>query len=105
MAALRGMQVVVLRPDGFALPEAVMDKARRAASASGGSVRESSDRREALSGAHVLYAKEWANTASYGDESADAKARRGLRDWCVSEAWFARSPQRLQADALPAGAA
>jgi len=89
MAALRGMQVVVLRPDGFALPEAVMDKARRAASASGGSVRESSDRREALSGAHVLYAKEWANTASYGDESADAKARRGLRDWCVSEAWFA----------------
>jgi N-acetylornithine carbamoyltransferase len=97
MAALRGMEVVVLRPDGFALPGAIMEKAQLAAAASGGSVRESSDRREALSGAHVLYAKEWGSTTKYGDESADAEARRGLRDWCVSEAWFAgtRSDCRL----------
>ena len=33
MAAMRGMEVVVLRPEGFALPEAIMDKARRAAAA------------------------------------------------------------------------
>src|SRR5580692_4131541 len=62
MAAMRGMEVVVLRPDGFALPGAIMEKAQLAAAASGGSVRESSDRREALSGAHVLYAKEWGST-------------------------------------------
>jgi ornithine carbamoyltransferase len=37
MAAMRGMEVVVLRPDGFALPEQVMEKARLAASAAGGS--------------------------------------------------------------------
>jgi N-acetylornithine carbamoyltransferase len=37
MAALRGMQVTVLRPEGFALPQAVMAKARAAAAASGGS--------------------------------------------------------------------
>src|ERR1700688_4458050 len=44
MAAMRGMEVVVLRPEGFALPQAVMDKARKAAVASGRSGRGSSRR-------------------------------------------------------------
>ncbi len=93
MAAMRGMEVVVLRPEGFALPSAIMDKAQRAAAASGGSLRATSDRREALDGAHVVYAKEWANTAHYGNEAADAEARRGLTDWCLSEAWFSGARQ------------
>lgn len=89
MAAMRGMEVVVLRPEGFALPAAVMDKARAAAAGSGGSVRESADRAEALAGAHVVYAKEWGCTAAYGDEAQDARARASLRDWCLAEDWFA----------------
>ena len=89
MAAMRGMEVVVLRPEGFALPAAVMDKARAAAASSGGSVRESADRGEALAGAHVVYAKEWGYTAAYGDEAQDARARASLRDWCLTEDWFA----------------
>ncbi|HXW74602.1 MAG TPA: hypothetical protein VEK10_07295, partial [Steroidobacteraceae bacterium] len=44
MAALRGMEVIVLRPEGFALPAALMERARRAAAASGGSVRETDER-------------------------------------------------------------
>jgi N-acetylornithine carbamoyltransferase len=88
MAAMRGMEVVVLRPDGFALPEALMEKARGAASASGGSVRESTERNEALEGAHIVYVKEWALTSHYGDEAADAAARRQLKDWCCTESWF-----------------
>jgi N-acetylornithine carbamoyltransferase len=97
MAAMRGMEVVVLRPEGFALPEALMDKARRAASAGGGSVRESTQRSEALEGAHVVYVKEWAWTANYGDETADANARRGLKHWCCDDSWFstARADCRL----------
>ena len=89
MAAMRGMEVVVLAPQGFALPPAILDKAQRAAAAAGGSVRASSDRHEALSGAHVVYAKEWGSTADYGNEAADAAARRGLKDWCLDESWFA----------------
>lgn len=97
MAALRGMQVVVLRPEGFALPSAIMDKARSAAALSGGSVSETCDRRAALEGAQVVYAKEWGYTARYGDERADAEARRSLGDWCLEEAWFshARADCRL----------
>ena len=88
MAALRGMEVVVLRPEGFALPEPIMAKARRAAALAGGSVRESDDRREALAGAQVLYVKEWAATACYGDAAEDARRRAALTDWCVREDWF-----------------
>jgi N-acetylornithine carbamoyltransferase len=88
MAALRGMEVVVLRPEGFGLPAAIMDKARRAAARSGGSIRESAQRGEAIAGAHVVYAKEWACAACYGDEAAEAAARRELREWCLTEDWF-----------------
>jgi len=36
MAAMRGMDVTVLRPEGFELPEVIMHKAHKAAAASGG---------------------------------------------------------------------
>jgi ornithine carbamoyltransferase len=91
MAALRGHEVVVLRPEGFALPAAVMARARAAAAGSGGSVVETSDRITALSGAQVLYAKEWGATAHYGDAARDAELRSTLRDWQVRESWFARA--------------
>jgi N-acetylornithine carbamoyltransferase len=89
MAALRGMDVTVARPDGFELPPQIMDKARRAADLSGGSVRETNDRKDALAGAHVLYAKEWSSTRHYGDRVADAKLREDLQDWRVDDPWFA----------------
>jgi N-acetylornithine carbamoyltransferase len=88
MAAQRGMEVVVLRPDGFALPDAIMDKARAAAKASGGTVSETTDRAEALKGAHVVYAKEWGSPQHYGDNEADARLREYLGDWCVKDSWF-----------------
>lgn len=88
MAAMRGMEVVVLRPEGYALPPAIIAKARAAAAAAGGSVRETSERDDALAGAHVLYAKEWGSTAHYGDADGDAKLRAQLTDWCVTPDWF-----------------
>jgi N-acetylornithine carbamoyltransferase len=91
MAALRGMEVIVLRPEGFALPAPIMEKARRAAALSGGSVRETSDRDEALADAHVIYAKEWGATSCYGDTAADARLRGELQHWCVRDDWFART--------------
>jgi N-acetylornithine carbamoyltransferase len=89
MAAMRGMEVTVLRPEGFALPAPIMDKARRAARASGGSVHETADRRAALEGAQIIYAKEWGATSCYGDAPGDAQLRAALTDWCVTDQWFA----------------
>ncbi len=91
MAALRGMEVVVLRPEGYALPEPLMKKARDAAAATGGSIVETDDRETALAGAHVVYAKEWGSTARYGDAAGDAQLRVSLGDWTLRESWFARA--------------
>jgi N-acetylornithine carbamoyltransferase len=90
MAAQRGMEVVVLRPKGYALPDAIMQKAHAAARAAGGTVTETSDRSAALEGAHIVYAKEWGSPLHYGDAEAESRARQPLGDWCVRENWFKR---------------
>ena len=87
-AARRGMDVTVLRPEGFELPEAVMQRARTAAEAAGGSVQETDDRAEAMQDAHIIYAKSWSSTRHYGDRINDQKLRNELVDWCVDEPWF-----------------
>jgi len=88
MAAKRGMDVTVLHPDGFSLPEPLMQKARGAAEASGGSIRETDDRHEAMEDAQVIYAKSWSSTEHYGNRLKDQELRRGLEHWCVDEPWF-----------------
>lgn len=94
MAAARGMEVVVLRPDGYELPAPLMAAARTQAGTAGGSVSETDDRAAAMAGAHVLYAKSWTSPRHYG-QPAEAALRAGLRSWCVDESWFA--PARPEA--------
>jgi N-acetylornithine carbamoyltransferase len=92
MAAKRGMEVVHLRPPGFELPPAIMARARKAAAESGGSVRETTDRREAMEGAHVIYAKSYSSTRHYGDKLGDQALREELvGTWCVDEPWFSNA--------------
>ena len=91
MAAKRGMKVVHLRPPGFELPAAIMDKARKAAAESGGSITETEERREAMEGAHVIYAKSYSSTRHYGDKLGDQALREELVHWCVDEPWFANA--------------
>lgn len=93
MAAKRGMDVTVLRPEGFELPEALMQKATIAADAAGGSVSETDQRSEAMEGAHIIYAKSWSSTRHYGDKLNDQKLREQHLDWCVDESWFANARQ------------
>ncbi len=91
MAAKRGMDVTVLRPEGFELPEALMQKAASAAAAAGGSVTETDQRSEAMEDAHIIYAKSWSSTRYYGDKINDQKLREQHLDWCVDEPWFANA--------------
>lgn len=88
MAARRGMDVTVLRPEGYALPPVVMQRAQAEAARSGGKIRETDDRAAALDGAHVLYAKSWQAAAHYGNPETEAAQRADLRSWCVAEDWF-----------------
>ena len=88
MAAQRGMDVTVLRPPGFELPEPLMLKAEKAAESSGGSIRETDNRREAMEDAHVVYAKSWSSVRHYGEKATDKKHREEFADWCIDEPWF-----------------
>jgi N-acetylornithine carbamoyltransferase len=88
MAAMRGMDVTVLRPEGFGLPKVIMDKAHRAAEMNGGSVTETDDRIEAMQGCQVIYATSWASECHYDNKCAEEEFKLGLRDWCVDEPWF-----------------
>ena len=93
MAAKRGMDVTVLRPEGFELPDALMQKAAAAAESSGGSLTETDQRTEAMEGAHIIYAKSWSSTRHYGDKLNDQKLREQHLDWCVDEPWFANAKE------------
>lgn len=94
MAGMRGMDVVVLRPPGFELPESILKKAREAAQRTGGSISETTDRREAMQGAHVIYAKSWSSLSQYESRPGDQALREGLAGWCIDEPWF----ENAQAD-------
>ncbi|MCL4838809.1 MAG: N-acetylornithine carbamoyltransferase [Thermoanaerobaculia bacterium] len=101
MGALRGMEVVVVRPEPYAFPPALSARVARAAARGGGSFRESAERDEALAGAAVVYAKSWAASERYGDGAAESERRRALADWCVDEPWFARAPAARLFHCLP----
>ncbi len=88
MAVRRGMDVRVLRPEGFDLPDAVMLRAAGLAKQSGGRLSVTSDRRAAMDGAHVVYLKSWGAPQFYGRPQDEAAFRAPLRDWCLAESWF-----------------
>ncbi|MFT7619513.1 MAG: N-acetylornithine carbamoyltransferase [Planctomycetota bacterium] len=90
MAVRRGMDVTVLAPDGFELPASMISDAKALADSTGASVTETTDRREALSDATVLYAKAWRSPIAYGDEGLDQELRTKARldDWTIRESWF-----------------
>ena len=88
MAAMRGMDVTLLRPQGYELPDAIMDKARQAAAISGGSVTETDDCSDAMQGAQVIYVNSWASAGHYGNKSSEDEFKLELRDWRVDEPWF-----------------
>jgi N-acetylornithine carbamoyltransferase len=88
MAARRGMNVRVVRPEGYELPAEIMERARAHAARTGGSIVETSDRKEGFAGAHVVYVKSWGAAADYGRPEDEARRRAAFRDWTVDEPWF-----------------
>ena len=93
MAAMRGMDVTLCRPEGFELPDSIMAKAQAAATESGGRISVTTDPAAATQGAHVIYAKSWSSTRHYGDRQGDEALRNELEHWCVDESWFANANQ------------
>ncbi len=88
MALMRGMELTVLHPEGFPLPERSIEELRLLG---GDRLKVTQNQEEATQGAHILYAKSWAAPHLYGNPDADVAARKDLRDWCLKESWFANA--------------
>lgn len=86
-AANLGMNVTLLRPEGWSLDPDILGRAKERAEALGGSLEETDDIAEAYRGANVVCAKAWAGLDYYGRFDEEAMAKADLRkDWIVDEA-------------------
>ena len=101
MAARLGMDVVVARPEGYALDPEIMQAAGIVASSAGGSVEETDSFEEATSGADVIYAKAWGGPLSYSDPEAEAELRATHKDWRVTSHWMDASNDGVFMHCLP----
>lgn len=83
-AANLGMDVVLLRPDGWGLEPEVVERARERAEALGGKLTETADAVSAYHGAKVVCAKAWGSLDYYGRFGEEVAVKAPLReDWIV----------------------
>ncbi len=85
-ASLLGANITVAHPEGFDLDPEVVRRAEGLATASGGAVTVTHDRRAAIEGAQVLLAKSWAGFSGYGRREEEAQVRATHGDWRVDAA-------------------
>jgi N-acetylornithine carbamoyltransferase len=104
MAAMRGMDVVVLRPEGFELPPQSWTRhAPRRGELGRFGARDLRPRRGARGRARHLRQGMGLDHALRRRRRRRQAARRQLADWCVRDPG-SRPPRRLPLHALPAGA-
>lgn len=86
LAAVRaGMEVTLAHPSGFELDAGVMSEARSAAADAGSSIREAPSTKDAVKGAHVVYARAWGSLANYGQKTLAAHRVGQSREWLIDE--------------------
>ncbi len=94
-----GMEVTLAHPEGFELPDWVIEEARENARRNGGSFRVISDMDEAFRDAHVVIPKNW---GSWSGKNPDVNLE-DYRDWkCTEERMALADPNVIYMHALPA---
>ena len=101
MAALRGMEVTVLRPEAYALPESLLAEARSLAAGTGGSVRETADRPRRSTARRSSTPSRGPPRRTTATRAAESALRAGLAAWCVDESWFEHAPEARFMHCLP----
>lgn len=97
-----GMRVTLLRPAGYGLDPAVMDRARERARAAGGALDETQDIEAAYDGAHAVCAKSWGRLDAYGAEPESARPAPALRPrWIVDDERMERTADAFFMHCLP----
>jgi N-acetylornithine carbamoyltransferase len=87
LAALRaGMDVRVAHPSGYELDDEVLGQAARTAEAAGTRFESGLAARNAVDGAHVVYARSWQSLEDYGNPTLAASRRARAGGWMIDEA-------------------
>jgi len=99
-SAMVGMTFRIASPPGYGVPQALVDRARQLAAASGGAVVCIDSSQEAARGADVLYTDVW---ASMGQEGEREKRRRDFAGYQVGPELVAlAAPDAIVMHDLPA---
>ncbi len=100
--ALRaGMNVRVAHPSGFELDDGVLREAREIGQSAGSELRTQLPLREAVEGAHVVYARSWNSLASYGNPTLAASQRARHTAWTIDEGTMALGDGAKLMHAMP----
>jgi len=101
-AADLGMEVTLLRPEGWGLASDVLEAARGRAESAGGSVSETADVDLAYEGANVVCAKSWGSLDYYGRFDEESRDKAHLRrDWIVDGPKMKRTADAAFMHCLP----
>ena len=101
-AANLGMDVTLLRPEGWGLDPEVVTRARARAESLGGSLLETDDVEGAYDGARVVCAKAWGSLDYYGRFEEEARDKAHLRErWIVDREKMSRTKEGIFLHCLP----
>ncbi len=80
-----GMDVRLVRPEGYDLDEGVMDRAKELVKESKGSMQVTDNIEEGFKDSKVVYAKSWGSIRFYGDKKKEKEHRKNLGGWIVDD--------------------
>ncbi len=80
-----GMNVRLVRPEGYDLDEGVMDRAKELLKESKGSIQVTDNIKEGFKGSKVVYAKSWGSIRFYGDKKKEREYRNKLNGWIIDD--------------------
>ncbi len=101
-AAQLGMNVTLLRPDGYDLDPQILAAAKERAESGGGSLAVTDDPKEAYAGAVAVCAKSWGALGYYGRFEEEQEMKRALRPhWTVDSAKMALTDDAMFLHCLP----
>ncbi len=102
LAALRaGMNVKLAHPPGYELDDQVQSEAMRLAETAPGSFASGMAAKDAVLGAHIVYARSWQSLEDYGNPTLAANRRSRTAGWTVDESLMKQSDNGRFMHAMP----
>lgn len=101
MAAKMGMNLTICHPEGYELDHGVLDVVQRNAREGGGRVRFTPDLKDAVTGAHAVYASSWGSTNLHGRPDEERLLRSRHTDRRITAELMGKTDQGRFLHSMP----